>query len=238
VPTGIMLHSTGANNPNLRRYVQPDDGHLGTNNGGSHWNRSGMEVCVHAFVGKLADGSVASYQTLPWVHRGWHCGVGTSGRSANSTHISIEICEDDLGDGAYFTAAYQETAELCAHLCKQFDLDPLEDGVLICHSEGYQRGIASNHADVMHWFPLHGKNMDGFRADVALKIKEEMMEQSTYEPGQWSAESRSWAEETGLMQGGDDGMDYGAALTREMAVVLLRRLWLIIEEKDAKKDDF
>lgn len=37
---------------------------------------------------------------------------------------------------------------------------------LICHSEGCTLGIASNHADVMHWFPKHGKSMDTFRADV------------------------------------------------------------------------
>ena len=30
-PKGIMLHSTGANNPNLKRYVGPDDGLLGKN---------------------------------------------------------------------------------------------------------------------------------------------------------------------------------------------------------------
>lgn len=28
VPKGVMVHSTGANNPNLRRYVGPDDGLL------------------------------------------------------------------------------------------------------------------------------------------------------------------------------------------------------------------
>ena len=39
--------------------------------------------------------------------------------------------------------------------------------MVICHSEGYQRGIASNHADVMHWFPKFGKSMDTFRSDVA-----------------------------------------------------------------------
>ena len=38
--------------------------------------------------------------------------------------------------------------------------------MVICHSEGYKRGIASNHADVMHWFPKHGKSMDTFRSDV------------------------------------------------------------------------
>ena len=42
---------------------------------------------------------------------------------------------------------------------------------LICHSEGYSRGVASNHGDVMHWFPKFGKNMDGFRADVSRELK-------------------------------------------------------------------
>ena len=46
--------------------------------------------------------------------------------------------------------------------------------MVICHSEGHQRGIASNHADVMHWFPQYGKSMDTFRADVARKLKGEM----------------------------------------------------------------
>jgi hypothetical protein len=51
-------------------------------------------------------------------------------------------------------------------LCKEFKLDPMKDGVLICHSEGYKRGVASNHADVTHWWPKHGKTMDDFRTDV------------------------------------------------------------------------
>ena len=28
-PRGVMVHSTGANNPNLSRYVGPDDGQIG-----------------------------------------------------------------------------------------------------------------------------------------------------------------------------------------------------------------
>jgi len=173
IPGGIMLHSTGANNPNLRRYVQPDDGQLGVNKGGTEWNRAAEQVCVHAFIGKLADGSVASYQTLPWNFKAWHCGVGTKGISANNTHLSIEICEDGLKDASYFAAVYREAVELCAYLCKLHGFDPMKDGVLICHSEGYQRGIASNHADVMHWFPRHGKSMDTFRADVTEEMKKE-----------------------------------------------------------------
>lgn len=44
---------------------------------------------------------------------------------------------------------------------------------MICHSEGCARGVASNHADVMHWFPKFGKNMDTFRADVVQAMKGE-----------------------------------------------------------------
>ena len=49
-PTGVMLHSTGANNPWLRRYLAPDDGTLGTPSV-RHWNQPGLSVCVHAFIG-------------------------------------------------------------------------------------------------------------------------------------------------------------------------------------------
>lgn len=171
-PRGVMVHSTGANNPNLRRYVAPNDGLLGEPSL-RHWNQSGVGACVHAMIGKLADGSVATYQTLPWTMRGWHCGTGTSGISANNTHISFEICEDGLTDASYFQAVYREAVELTAMLCMEYGLDPLADGVVICHAEGYQRGIASNHADVLHWFPKFGKSMDDFRADVAREMKGE-----------------------------------------------------------------
>ena len=162
---GIMVHSTGANNPWLKRYVGPDDGLLGKNQYNNHWNThhpGGREVCVHGFIGKLADGTIATYQTLPWDHRGWH-----AGGSANNTHIGFEICEDGLTDAAYFAKVYKEAVELCVYLCKLYGLTEQN---IICHSEGYRKGIASNHGDVMHWFPKHGKSMDTFRADVKLLL--------------------------------------------------------------------
>ena len=159
---GVMVHSTGANNPYLRRYVGPDDGRLGENQYDNHWNMPGIQKCSHAFIGKLKDGSVATYQTLPWDMRGWHCG-----RSGNDTHISFEICEDGLADKQYFSAVYQEAVELTAYLCKAYNLDPMEKGVVICHKEGHDLGIASDHADVVYWFTKHGKTMDDFRNDVS-----------------------------------------------------------------------
>lgn len=231
-PAGVMVHSTGANNPNLRRYVQPDDGLLGTNPNGNDWNRSGVGACVHAFIGKLADGTIATYQTLPWDMRGWHCGD-----SGNNTHISFEICEDGLEDEDYFRAVYREAVELTAYLCKEYGLDPLEDGVVICHQEGYRRGIASNHGDVLHWFPRHGKSMDDFRQDVKEEMESDMSEQQFYEMflqamakynkkleskevSAWAKEDWERAVEAGIF----DGTMPQAPLTREQAAAIIARM--------------
>lgn len=188
-PRGVMVHSTGANNPKVSRYV-PGDEELGRNTAGNHWDQPRQYVytdgtsttgyrdyskklkstkysaCVHAFIGKFANGQSGIVQTLPWTMRGWH-----AGGAANNTHISFEICEDGLTDASYFQAVYREAVELTAYLCREYGLDPLADGVIICHQEGYRRGIASNHADVLHWFPFHGKSMDDFRADVARELE-------------------------------------------------------------------
>lgn len=166
-PKGGMLHSTGANNPNLKRYVQPNIEGIGNNSNGNHWNQhrpDGRQVCVHGFIGKLEDGSIATVQTLPWDCRGWHAGKA----KGNDEYLGIEICEDGLDDVNYFNAVYQEAVETFAFLAIMFNWNPLTD--IICHSEGYKKGIASNHADVMHWFPKYGKSMDTFRTDVKAKM--------------------------------------------------------------------
>lgn len=160
---GLMLHSTGANNPKVSRYVQPDDGLLGKNPNKNDWNRSGIEKCVHAFIGLDKNGDVATYRTMPWDMRGWH-----AGGDANNTHIGIEICEGDLDDKVYFAKVYKEAVEVFAHLCKSHNLTELD---IIDHSEGRKKGIASNHGDVGHWFPKHGKSMDTFRADVRAILR-------------------------------------------------------------------
>lgn len=183
-PKGVMVHSTAANNTAIKRYVNPlktDKDYadlikvIGKNSYSNHWNRKGLQKCVHAFIGTLADGTVATVQTLPWNRRGWHCGSGKKG-SGNDSYISFEICEDNTKGAAYFKNVYKEAVELTAMLCNLYKLDPLKDGVVICHSEGYKRGIASNHSDVMHWLPKHGKSMDTFRKDVAAAMKGQVEE--------------------------------------------------------------
>ncbi|HHX19443.1 MAG TPA: N-acetylmuramoyl-L-alanine amidase [Clostridiaceae bacterium] len=180
-PVGIMLHSTGANNPWLKRYVGPDDGLLGKNRYGNHWNKHRTRrVCYHAFVGKLNDGSIASYQVLPWDLRGWHSGSGKNGNGNSLGYIGICICEDNLKDKAYAMAAYKEACELSAHICELYNLDPMK---IIDHAEGYRLRIASNHGDVRHWLGKYGITLDRIRQDVkALMAKPEPKPTPTPKP--------------------------------------------------------
>lgn len=222
-PVGIMVHSTGANNPNLRRYVQPNYGdpnrvallkELGTNNNGNSWQRDDIDVCVHAFIGKLANGTIATVQTLPWSLRGWHAGNGTSGKSANDTHISFEICEDALTDANYFNAAMAEAMDLCVRLCKEYGFDPLKDGVIISHHEGYCRGVASNHGDIDHWLKRNNKDMGWFRLGVKAH-----MDAIQDKPHDWAKEAWEWGKGKGIT----DGTRPRDTCTREELVTMLYR---------------
>ena len=160
---GLMLHSVGCPQPSAAVFVR-------------NWNRADYDrACVHGFI-DANTGDI--YQTLPWNRRGWHCGD-----AANNTHIGVEMCEPaciKYTHGATFTCSdpatakaaatrtYNAAVELFAMLCKQFNLDPLADGVILSHKEGAARGIASNHGDPEHlWNQLGmGYTMNTFRAAV------------------------------------------------------------------------
>lgn len=167
-PKGVMLHSIGC--------AQPDAQIIA-----SKWNSplpDGKEVCCHGVLD-----TQSFYQTLPFDMRGWH-----GGGKANNTHIGIEMTEPDCicykGGADYeltdtekarkhIEQTYNNAVQVVADLCVQYKLDPLCDGVVISHSEGYKRGVASNHADVEHLWDRFGFSMDGFRKSVEDKIKEQ-----------------------------------------------------------------
>ena len=164
---GLMLHSVGCPQPKASVFINSWD------------SPSHDSSCVHGFIDGN-DGTV--YQTLPWNHRGWHCGSGNKG-NGNNTHIGVEMCEPaciKYTAGSNFTCSdtatakavakrtYEAAVELFAMLCKKYSLDPLADGVVISHREGHSRGIASNHGDPEHlWTQLGmGYTMDSFRKAV------------------------------------------------------------------------
>lgn len=163
---GLMLHSVGCSQPKAQVFI-------------NSWNNQNMKpaACVHAFI----DGNTGDiYQTLPWDHRGWHCGSGKNG-SGNNTHIGVEMCEPDCiryTGGSTFKVSnlaaaqacakrtYNSAVELFAYLCKEYGLNPMTD--IISHKEGHAQGIATDHGDPEHlWNGLGmGYTMDTFRKAV------------------------------------------------------------------------
>lgn len=180
---GVLWHSTAANNTTICRYVQPSKNDpkydelmalIGKNAYNNDWNDPNLKVCVHAFIGTLKDGTIASVQTLPWDLASYGCGKGSRG-SCNDGWIQFEICEDNLTSKSYFDKVYKEACELTAYLCKLYDLDPMamtthngyEVPVVLCHKDANIYKMGSAHGDVMHWFNKYNKTMDDVRKDVA-----------------------------------------------------------------------
>ena len=214
-PRGIMLHSVGTPQPSAAVFAR----------GFNQYQPGGASVCVHAFV--QADGTV--YQTLPWEMIAWHCGG-----SANATHIGVEMTEPSAGmtrDEAaeQIAGTYRTAVALFAALCRQYGLDPAQDGVIIGHAEGHRRGVASNHADPeLLWRTYDmGYTMDGFRADVAEAMgngaREEALDMPRYdsvaEMPQWARADVQRLIDMGVLSGvGNGRLDLSLDMIRTMLV--------------------
>ena len=187
-PLGVLWHSTGANNPDLKRYLQPSKSKpkadtysrtkwleiLGKNTNGNDWNNIYIEAGLNAWIGKLASGEVTSVQTMPWDYKPWGCGG-----ACNNGWIQFEICEDNLKDKTYFNKVYKEACELTAYLCQLYNINPKgyvtfngkKVPTILCHKDSYDLGLGSGHVDITHWFPKYGKSMATVRNDVAALLK-------------------------------------------------------------------
>ena len=187
-PCGVLIHDTGAVNPNLKRYIQPTDDdpnrsmwleRLGKNQYNNDYNHAYRKMGVNCWVGMLADGTVTTIQTLPWDYLPWGCGSGKN-VSCNNGWLQFEICMGRKTDKEYFDAAYREACEITAYLCRLFGFDPygtvdfngMEVPVILCHADSHKLGLGSNHGDIYSYFGLFGKDMDTFRADVAALLAE------------------------------------------------------------------
>ena len=222
-PQGIMLHSIGVPQPNAAVMARNFN----------QYRPNGQSVCVHAFVQR--DGAV--YQTLPWTVQAWHCGG-----SANRTHIGVEMTEPAsiayTGNGAdwrdldteatetHIRGTYAAAVELFAHLCAQFDLDPLADGVIISHSEGRMRGVASPHADPEHLWKPFGLTMHGFRQDVYKTMhgteeeEEDMVRYNKLEDvPAWAQDTVRTLMDAGALKGDEHGcIDLSRDMVRGMVI--------------------
>ena len=207
-PVGVLWHDTAAGNPSLKRYVQPyetDENYnemmtlLGKNKYGNDWNHIEHEAGLNAWIGQLADGSMATIQAGGWDKHPWGCGGGNKGSCngyikkdgkttwVNQHWVQFECCDDGYKDEAYFKRVYKEACEFTAYICKLYDIDPLgtvmfngvEVPTILCHADSYKLGLGSNHGDVYPWFKKFGYDMTNVRNDVAaLMGKASQTEQS------------------------------------------------------------
>ena len=163
-PEGIVLHSTGCNNPNLRRYVNAPE-ICGENPYKNYFDRPDSNVCPHAVVGKDKNGVVQAAKILPYSICCWGCGSGWRGSyNYNPAYVQIEICEDGLTDKQYFEEAFAKAAELCRAICGKYGIPHSN---IVSHKEAHKLGYASNHGDPENWLGEFGRDMDWFRRFVS-----------------------------------------------------------------------
>ena len=173
-PAGIVVHSTGANNPYLKRYVDAPD-EVGVNAYGNHWNNPasvmGRSVCVHSFIGYDKNKVVKVANILPYNYCCWGVGSGSKGSyNYSPAYIQFEMCEDGLTDKAYMEAVYKVAVEYCVYLCKKFNLSVNN---IVSHKEAHALGYGSNHGDPNNWWDRYGRTMNDFRAAVKAGLEKD-----------------------------------------------------------------
>lgn len=174
---GILVHSTGAVNRNLKRYVDAPD-RLGVNTNGNHWNKEKATKAVHAFIGLDKSGEVIVAETLPLDVACWGCGKGKKGSYNYNpvAHIQFEICQGSNTDSAYYWEAIRVAEEYCAHLCRLYGWSAAQ---ITSHKEAHAAGYASNHGDPQSWMVRFGDDMKKFRARVQARLDAENGAQET-----------------------------------------------------------
>ena len=258
-PLGVLWHSTGAPNPYIKRYCNPYYGDQGYDylveylglNGVNDWNHTYQAAGVNAWVGKVNNGEVTTVQSLYWNMTPWGCGG-----ALNSTHIQFEICEpESLYDEDYTMKAYKEACELTAYLCDLYNIDPwgyhtiygVNIPNITCHYQAslYGSAFATCHADVLHWFPMYGIDMNTIRNDVQaiLDGKEQEEEEMTQEEfngfmnnyltslakestSDWAKEAVEYCKDNGILVGDEQGnmMSQKFVSRQELAAIVQRLL--------------
>lgn len=150
-PTGIQVHSVGCKGTTRDRWRK--------------WNTDTIKKCASAIVD-----TKGIMQCLDWDVRPWLSGSGKNG-NANDWCTGFEICEPATSKDTPEAAAYLYgcTLYLCTELCREYGIHPAN---IKCHSELHRAGVASNHADVTHWWGKKGTSwepytMNRLRQDVA-----------------------------------------------------------------------
>ncbi len=216
VPQYITIHSTGNSKSTAR------------NEADYVCHNSDRQASYHYVVD---DSQII--QVLPVNEVAWHAGDGGSG-TGNRKSVAIEICEPGDRKKAVDNAVWL-TKELMrdlkidkAHIKQHHDWSGKDCPRILRNSAYIKEGI--------DWAYFMAQ-IDAQKQDAEKQSEEEEMTQEDFnkmmgvyladlakqDPGDWSADARSWAEENGIVTGDEGGKRYRSHITREEAVVMLHR---------------
>ena len=127
-------------------------------------NTWGYKVDVDGSFGPATKSAVIAFQKDNSLKQDGSVGLATlhALQKRQDSFMSYNIKENQT----YFEDVYRKAVFTCAYVLKRLYVKNIDKNTIVSHAEGYKLGIASNHADVAHFFSKHNKTMDDFRADV------------------------------------------------------------------------
>lgn len=127
-------------------------------------NAWGYKVDVDGSFGPATKSVVIAFQKDNGLKQDGSVGLATLHvlQKRQDSFMSYNIKENQ----AYFEDVYRKAIFTCVYVLNRLCIKNIDKNTIVSHAEGYKLGIASNHADVGHFFSKHNKTMDDFRADV------------------------------------------------------------------------
>lgn len=204
LPSGIVIHGTGCENPWLHRWVIGDGVEISHNPNLNYYGGKNNPICTpHAAAGLTDDGDICIVQVLPYEHKCWCCGSGKRG-SYNQTHIQIEISQCIARGEKYCRDIFRAVAEWCADLCVQYKIEPDD---IVSHKEAHSLGYANNHGDPENWLDEFDLSMNWFRDMVRVYLDDR--------EGKTPDKSANWAVQLGAFSIEQNAINYAAELRKK-----------------------
>lgn len=127
-------------------------------------NAWGYKVDVDGSFGPGCKAGVIAFQKDHGLAQDGSVGLATlhALQKREDSFVSYNVKENQ----AYFEDVYRKAVFTCVYVLNRLYVKNVDKTSVISHAEGYKLGVASNHADVGHWWIKHNKTMDDFRADV------------------------------------------------------------------------
>lgn len=162
-PSGAVNHSVGCAQPSADVFF-------------NLMNQTSATWGVHAILGDFHKGPGRIILALPLPRRPWGCGAGSKG-SYNNSRVQWEVCEpsghtyaggtmigyDVKANAEYFARMWALLVKFNVYVALECGYDAAAIGD---HAEAHAAGMGSNHSDMGHWLPKHGKSMNDLRAEV------------------------------------------------------------------------